>query len=283
MKQPVILVAIDFSSTSFAVLAKALAFGEATGRDVHAVHVVERSFFHLKKELAATCDHGWLRLAAEFPKLNPEQFHCREGVVRDDLADLARALKAELVVLGSSGESFSFDAFIMGSYTKDIVRSSASPVLVLKHDHPLRYKNILLPTNLSPASKEAILKTAALFPDAHLKLYYVYVVPFESRLSIYGMDGNEVQGYQLQLQLEAEAAVKAFTADLGLPEERVSTVIRKGNLNPAVLVEEIEHEWVDLISIHTTGTFSFFAFDLVEASKLDILVYKTAASEPAER
>lgn len=269
-----ILVATDFSETSFTVLRKALFVAQQHHAQLHVIHVIDESWYTLKQDLKSISEHSWSVLATSFPDLIKKHFHCVQGNVVREIAETAGQIGATMLVIGSSGENYMFKELLVGSTTKSIVRNSSIPVLVIKDDLPLNPRRILIPTNLSDHSKTAILKTAALFPQAEISLLNIYNLPFEGRLKTYGFTEDDILDYQMQIRHNEELAALEFAASLHLPSERVQMMTRKGPLNPPLFLETSKAYGVDLISIHTSGTFSFFAFDLLEESDRDVLIFK---------
>jgi nucleotide-binding universal stress UspA family protein len=168
MKKFKTLVAVDFSDDSLVVLQKALDFTKKLNGTVDVVHVVENSFFSPKKDISYIREHSLKKLNEKFPDINDENFHCVGGKIKNEVAKAAQFLNSDLIIMGKSGETFFLGDAYMGSHTKDIIRSSSVPVIIVKRDHELKYRNILMLTDFSSKSKEAIQKIAILFPDSNI-------------------------------------------------------------------------------------------------------------------
>lgn len=274
MKKMTILVATDFSETGMTVVRKALSLAESHGADLHVVHVIEESWFALKQEIKSIREHSWNVLSAQFPQLYKKFFHCVQGNVVREIAEIAEQIEATILVIGSSGENYMFKELLVGSTTKSIIRNSSIPVLVIKNDLPLDPRRILIPTNFSDHSRTTILETTNLFPNAELSLLNIYNLPFEGRLKTYGFTEEDILEYQMQISQNEELAAGTFVASLRLLPEKVQMLTRKGPLNPPLFLEISGSYGTDLISIHTSGSFSFFAFDLLEESPHDVLVFR---------
>ncbi len=267
------LAATDFSETGMTVLHKALTLAETHQADLHVIHVVEESWFTLKQDLKSIREHSWNVLSSQFPQLHKKFFHCLQGNVVREIAEIAEQIGATLLVIGSSGENYMFKEFLVGSTTKSIIRNSSIPVLVIKNDLPLNPRQILIPTNFSDHSRTAILETASLFPQAELSLLNIYNLPFEGRLRTYGFTEDDILEYQMQIRQNEELAAERFAASLRLSPEKVQMLTRKGPLNPPLFLETSKSYGTDLISIHTSGSYSFFAFDLLEEADRDVLIF----------
>ncbi len=275
MKKFKILVAIDFSKDSFSVLQKAIEFTEKFDGIVDVVHVVENSFFSPKKDLSYIREHSVKKLSEKFPDINDENFHCVSGKIKSEIAKTAQILNSDLIIMGKSGETFFLGDAYMGSHTKDIIRSSGIPVIVVKSDHKLKYKNILMLTDFSEASAKAIKSVTALFPDSAIKLLSFYLVPFENRLGSYGFNSKDLIEYKHSLMKESQKNLDTFLNSLQLPQSvNISGKVHKSSLNPKLFEKEVEDINFDLVALHTTGNVSFYAMDILETSKKDVVVLK---------
>lgn len=269
------LVAVDFSQDSLTVLQKAIDFTKKFNGDVHVIHVVENSFFSKKKDLSYIREHSIKVLNEKFPAIKDENFHCVNGKIRSEVAKAAQILNSDLIIMGKSGETFSLGDIYMGSHTKDIIRNSLIPVLVVKSDHDLKYKNILMLTDFSNDSREAIRKVVNIFPNLHIKLLNFYTVPFENRLNNYGFNDSDLAEYQLSLMQESTEKLDIFINSLKLPKDvKISGRVRKSSLNPKLFENEVKDIVFDIVAVHTTGKISFYALDILEGSEKDVIILK---------
>lgn len=275
MKKFTTLVAIDFSQSSFIVLSKALDFTEKMGGELHVIHVAETPFFSLKKNIDRIRANSFAKLKENFPTFEENRFYCVEGKVKTEVAKIAGVIQADMIIIGKSGETYLLDDLILGSHTKDIVRYSEIPVLVIKNIHELEYQTILVPTDLSEASAKTVQTLAALFPKSRLRLLYFYYLPFETRLNTYGFNETEVIEYQSSIVEESKLRLDTFIISLNLPTEvQISTSVRRSSLNAELFNDEVEDIEFDLLAMHTTGNVSFYAFDVLETCKKDVILIK---------
>ena len=275
MKQFKSLVAIDFSQESFVVLQRTLELTQKAGGILDVVHIVENSFFSPKKDINYIKEHSLEKLRQQFKNFDEEHFHCIEGSTKEEIAKVASILKSDLIVIGKSGETYKFNDIYMGSHTKHIVRSANVPVLVLKKESETLVKNILLPTDLSTHSAEAILSIAKLFSHAHITLVHFFSVPFETRLNSYGFNNEDTLEYISVMKEQSQKNLEEFLETIKVPEGiKISTKVRKSSLNPKLFDEDIEDIAHDLLALHTTGKVSFYAFDVLESSRENVLILK---------
>ncbi|MCK9454493.1 MAG: universal stress protein [Sulfurimonas sp.] len=269
------LVAVDFSKDSLTVLQKAIDFTKKFNGDVHVVHVVENSFFSKKKDLSYIREHSIKVLNEKFPAIKDENFHCVSGKIRSEVAKAAQILNSDLIIMGKSGETYFLGDSYMGSHTKDIIRNSLIPVLVVKSDHELKYKNLLMLTDFSNDSRKAIRKVVNIFPNLHIKLLNFYTVPFENRLNNYGFNDSDLAEYQLSLMQESTEKLDIFISSLELPKDvKISGRVRKSSLNPKLFESEVKDIVFDIVAVHTTGKISFYALDILEGSEKDVVILK---------
>ncbi|MBN2870448.1 MAG: universal stress protein [Campylobacterales bacterium] len=268
-----ILVAIDFSQSSFTVLAKALSLADTKEAELHIIHVIETPWYTLKEDMKSVRNHLWDTLSSAFPTLHKKNFHCLQGNVTREISETAESIHATLLVIGSSGENYIFKEFLTGSTTKSIIRDAAIPVLIVKNEIPLDPKRILIPTNFSDYSRTLIHQTSVLFPDAEIILLYAYILPFERRLKSYGFNEDDISDYHAMIKAKEDEKADVFVASLQIPEERLQIMMRKEPLSPDFFLDISTLYQSDLIAVHTSGSFSFFAFDLLEESPLDVLIF----------
>lgn len=275
MKKFKILVAVDFSNDSFIVLQKAIDFSKKQGGIVDVVHVVEGSFFLPKKDINSIRKNSFKKLNEKFPQIDKENFHCVKGKIKDTVGTTAKILDSDLIIMGKSGERYFLGDFHMGSHTKDIVRSSPVPVIVVKSEHELEYKNILILTDFSKESAKAIKKVIKLFPNSQIKVLNFYLLPFRNRLNSYGFSDEDIIEYQYALKEESEKKLDAFLNSLQLPTSvKITARVKQSSLNPKLFEEEVEDLVFDLVAIHTTGKVSFYALDVLESSRKDVVMLK---------
>jgi len=275
MKKFKTLVAIDFSKSSYVVLEKALDFTKKRDGELHVIHVIEGSFFSKKEDIDTVKERGYAELIKNFSEIKKENFHCASGKIKIEVANSAKLLDADLVIMGNSGETHFLGEFIMGSHTKEIIKNAQTPVLVIKDEHELDYKNILVLTDLSDESAAAIKKLVKFFPGSMITLLNLFYLPTDDKLGLFGLNEDDLGKYQARITDESQKNIDAFLDSLSLPKETgISASAIVSSLNPKKFKEEASHISYDLLSIHATQNVSFFAFDILEQSDVDVIVLK---------
>lgn len=114
------------------------------------------------------------QLHADLDQLDvPFDMVVQEGKPADIVLSTARELDASLVVTGiARGETFG--RFIFGGTVEKLVRRSTMPVLVVKSRARHPYRSIVVATDFSAASRNAIVATRRMFSDARVTLLHCY-------------------------------------------------------------------------------------------------------------
>lgn len=141
-----ILVACDFSADAEQALATALALGGRFGAEIHLVYVYPRpldlfSTFGIDVRAPSAPEvrrSAAVRLDQELAKVRDAglrgEWHFREGHPSDELADAARELSADLIVMGTRGLT-GLAHVMLGSVAERTVRKASCPVLTVKAPH----------------------------------------------------------------------------------------------------------------------------------------------------
>lgn len=268
-----ILIATDFSQKSFKIISQVQAYIQNSSSKLFIVHIIEDSIFKKVKELDPVKQNCFKLLQKNFPELQEHQFYCQAGSIDEQVAYFVDKLDISMVVLGNSGERNHLSEFFLGSNTKEIVRNTKKPSLVIKNDDALKFDSILIPTDLSDESKQFIQEIGAFLPEANIDLFYSYAIPFESRLSFYGLNKNEMNSFQKDMKTLCLNEAHSFYESLSL-KNRINLITKEGGLNAETLTQESTKLQHDVIALHTTGHFSFFAFDVIDYAQTNILIQK---------
>jgi nucleotide-binding universal stress UspA family protein len=202
-----ILCAIDFSTISRDALGHAVAIAKWYQSSIVALHVIRPSLLlhppippaepAVEAPTTALCQslteqlRGWLEPVG------------RAGVNADALVDAgnparcildqARALEADLIVMGTHGLG-GFERFMLGSVAEKVLRQAACPVLTVPPAAVaaarVPYTRLLCPVDFSASSLEALRFAFALAreSDAHLTILHVFDWPLEDELFVERFD-----------------------------------------------------------------------------------------------
>ncbi|MFW6051688.1 MAG: universal stress protein [Myxococcota bacterium] len=144
-----ILSPIDFSKTSEHALEYALNLAEGLGAEVHVLHVYQLPMYTMPDgALLAGPDVATRVLETSREALGevvdrhaqrgvPIERHLTEGVPHAEIDRVAREVGADLIVMGTHGRS-GLGHLLLGSVAERVVRSSAVPVLTVRHPQDRR-------------------------------------------------------------------------------------------------------------------------------------------------
>lgn len=106
----------------------------------------------------------------------------QEGNIVDQILQQARALPADLIVIGSHGRG-GFERLLLGSVTEKILRKAACPVLTVPRqapgaprEGPVVFKKIMCPVDFSPSSMGAITYALSLAEEADAELFVLHAI-----------------------------------------------------------------------------------------------------------
>lgn len=267
-----IVVATDFSEKSLIAITKAVFLAKKFQYTLDVVHVVEYSIFHdSKKEKKAGRDALAKFMEKNFP--NPEieiQQFCYVGSIKD-LCDHAEERGCSLMCIGATGENNNISEILLGSTTKQIIKKSSVPILVVKNHSLSDYANIFSPTDFSDSSIKVVKIAKKIFSDAKFIFYHMISRPFEVRLGHYGANDEEIEKYNKKTEEQAKEESRTFLSNFN---DKNEVVLDSGILSYTRLLSVAESKNASLIALPTSGKISFFAIDVLENSQTDVLIWK---------
>jgi nucleotide-binding universal stress UspA family protein len=180
-----LLVALDLGRETERVLARAARLPLATGARVTLLHVVPRPFPGGARAAAIHDARTSLRrlargLLAQIPVRSRVRAVVRAGVPAAEIAEVARAARAELIVVGRGAARALREAFL-GSTAERVVRRGDRPVLVVRLPARAPYRRPLLALDRDQAAHEVLALALRLVPAPRPRLGVVHAfeAPFE--------------------------------------------------------------------------------------------------------
>lgn len=136
-----IIVPFDFSDPSQEAVEAALELAEESTK-IHVVHIVDPTPVMISMDPAlpvpASYDHGRFEEAREQmieifadEKYAAVNIHCGIGDPGTELADYARTVRADMIVMPSHGRS-GLERLLLGSVAERVLRLAHCPVLILR-------------------------------------------------------------------------------------------------------------------------------------------------------
>lgn len=250
-----ILAATDFSATAQLAMHRAVHLGQEHHVEVEFLHVVEElppeeaflpteSFDAAKRELEQLA-------AAIVPPGGLSRQQVEKGKDFVAIIQRARQIRADLIVVGAcsdhppSGSSF-------GTTAQKLARKSSLPLLVVKQPYSSPYRRLLVATDLSLASRQAMEVAMTVAPQAEIDLLHVHRFWGESRLSLAGAGPEDRTHYRRQFETSVAGMVQEWLGKIDLGGRRVDLHVRQGN--PAAVISHLAAEReADLVVMGTTG------------------------------
>lgn len=259
--QAPILVATDLSARSDRPFERAFLLSKQLAAPLIVLHVVEgrkklqeseRERLHalIEQEFSASAENSEVILA--------------HGQVNATIARVAEERDCALVITGVARFNSPSD-YVLGTAVDHLVRKSASPVLVVKRKPRKPYRKLLVGTDYSIASREALLVAADLFDAAQIRLVHVFHSAYDAFLA-----HDTTADY---IHSEADEQMRKFVEDLPADVAgRIDTKVVEGHL-ASTIEAEIRSFEADLLVLGTEGR-SGFAQMTIGSQAADLLQYE---------
>ena len=172
------------------------------------------------------------------------------------LADTARAIGADLIVVGATG-SGPVAAELLGSTADRVLRQAACPVLLVRGELPVPPRRVLAPVDLSPISGHAFARglelLAPLAGGGRIAVRAVYVLSF---LEVVAHRQDGVKPYEEVARLATEQLRGFVQEHRPGPEFEIATAVLPGEARFEIL-HDLETEPADLVVLGTHGRSGF--------------------------
>jgi nucleotide-binding universal stress UspA family protein len=173
----------------------------------------------------------------------------RTGSLVDEI--LSAVAQADMLVLGARGSNPLRD-FIVGTTAERLLRKCGKPALIVKQPAAAPYQRVLVPVDFSADSDAALETALALAPEADIHLLHAFDVPFEGKLRMAGVPGDEINAYRIRARNLANGKLHALKQPLEEKGRYVRICVEYGD--PYTLILEKEKEIrADLIAIGKHG------------------------------
>lgn len=254
-----IAVGTDFSEDSERAVAQALAIAEASGAEVHIIHMVgpldpppvpagsrdryeerlDREVERAKREL----DKLGARYASAETRVH---YYANDGEPDFGLVETAKELEAELLIIGSHGRT-GYKRVLMGSVAERVVRLAKLDVMVARLRPSGGFKKILVPIDFSAASERALRAAVDLVePDGTVHLAHFWSGRSERQGRGEGHEQTE------SFRSEARARLREL-ADASGGKTSIATFEEKGAAVPGILTALEQARDYDLVMMGSHG------------------------------
>jgi nucleotide-binding universal stress UspA family protein len=264
-----LLLATDLSSRCDRALDRAVALTKRWSAELIAVHAIEQApafiesrerrerFWHTQPDRSAAAAR---QLRADILDDGVEAtVVVEEGDPAEVVIRTAQQRDVSLVVTGPA-RAEPFGRLLLGAAVERLVRQAPAPVLVVRKRVRSPYRRIVVATDFSAASSQALATAAAMFGDAELTLLHAYQTPFAGLASA---EGSEAASGRL-----AREEAEAFVAATMLPEtvrSSLKLLIESGRPE-GVLCDYVTQQDVEMVVVGRRG----------RNAVLDILLGSTA-------
>lgn len=217
-----IVAATDYSAWAHFALARAAQLARASGAQLHVLHAPSRGrwpqgggvlsqFFGSGNEPSIEDERARLAQEAAGPsrrfRVKPE-CHLLPGRPAEEISAFANAREADLVVMGTRGES-GLRPQAVGSTALKVLWQSLLPVLMVRQAVDAPYRRVLIATDLSERSLHVARTGLAAFPKAAATLLHAYRGEHEGTLELTGASAEARRNY---IAAEAQAAADGLEA-----------------------------------------------------------------------
>ncbi|PHR95389.1 MAG: universal stress protein UspA [Oceanobacter sp.] len=193
------------------------------------------------------------------------------------IADTASQLSSDLIIVGAARHNDISD-FFLGTAVDNLVHHAEAPVLIVKERPRANYDRILVATDFSDFSAQALRTALDFFPGAKLDLVHAYHVAYSAWL--------KSEGVAAEMLIDAEKELQDFMANTNLSASdraRVNPQLVEGDLHESV------HQMLgtgdyDLLVLGTHGRSGFVmatigsrASEMMGRSPVDVLLVGKSA------
>jgi nucleotide-binding universal stress UspA family protein len=190
------------------------------------------------------------------------------------IADTAVQLDSDLIIVGAARHNDISD-FFLGTAVDHLLHAAAAPVLIVKERPRANYGRILVASDFSDFSAQALRTALEFFPGAKIELVHAYHVAYEAWL--------KSDGVADEMLSDAEKELQDFMVGMNLSESdasRVSTRLVEGNLHQSVH-NMLDTGDFDLLVLGTHGRGGFVmatigsrASEMMGWSPVDVLMVR---------
>lgn len=267
-----ILFATDLSAECDRAQERAVMLSKIHDTELVVLHVIETSArFHVARRQLFS--HSFNPDQAQFEQVSrllmenlssaAGRFSIRikKGPVADSIIKTAREENCDFIITGAARKTTAGGTGF-GTNTGRLIGKTTVPLLLISSKAIAPYRNIIIASDFSNASRMALRTAVALFPDKRLVLFNTHSAP-----GSYAVDNQN--SYREEMRLIAHKEYISFINSSGLPEnysDYISPVIEWGS--PVLLLQEyISHASADLVILGSRRRNMFAAFLLGSKAK----------------
>jgi nucleotide-binding universal stress UspA family protein len=249
-----ILVATDFSPRAEIAIERAVQLAEEHSATLTVLHVMTEALREQagKRQIALKMEKDLRRkLIALSPRHeNTMTIQVTIGTPFVEIIRRARKEAVDITLVGAHGAQFIKD-LLLGTTAEKIVRKGDRPVLVVKRPVRAPYRNVLLPTDFTDPSRQALEFAMRVAPEAKYQLLHVFQ-GIEGQLRRAGFAKSEIQRYRQQAAHQSREEMTQFIRRLGLDGTSISRLLRYGR-PPHVITSVAQGLRPNLVCVGSAG------------------------------
>lgn len=251
-----VLAATDFSTRSQRAVRRAGVLARHAGAELVLLYVVDEDRPEHLVLLERTEARKMLdEKIASIAELQGVQ--CRAvvatGVAHDAILGTARAMPADLIVMGTHRKQLLRDIFV-GTTIERVIRAGSSPVLMVNTDAAHPYAHVLVAVDLSDASADALgaAKALGLVGTSRLSVTHGFEAAAKPKMLIADVPKDKIDAYIEEERQRALAELAAFMKALPFDPGPWSPHVVEGEAMPAIS-EAVATLRPDLLVVGTHG------------------------------
>ncbi|HEU4626993.1 MAG TPA: universal stress protein [Steroidobacteraceae bacterium] len=259
-----VLLATDLSARCDRALDRALVIAGETGAHLFILHAFEE-FEESSLTYSRHLEPSW-RAPPDAAELTKQRIrkglhadvgdaieHATVLVIDGEPADVIERVAAleniDLIVTGIAREGpFASRPVILGRTVETLLRRVPTPILIVRNRARGPYRHILVTTDLSEASANALQVAVCFFPDQTLHLLHAFDVPYPGAIADLPA---QIESFRQTRDIE----LAGFVTSSVLPEEARRRIVRLAEYGqPAQLVRDyVRDRGADLVVLGTRG------------------------------
>jgi nucleotide-binding universal stress UspA family protein len=162
----------------------------------------------------------------------------------------ALSTNSDMVVTGMARNEI-LGRFLLGSTVTSLARSLPMPLLVVRNRVHDAYQRILVATDFSEHSRQALLLASRLFPKRTLLVYHAHEMPFSSfsgkhTETINNIEHGEYANFINNSKLSANVSIKPVI-ELGMLAPALTQYVRNHDIDLVIIGSNSNHGLVDNI------------------------------------
>jgi nucleotide-binding universal stress UspA family protein len=187
----------------------------------------------------------------------------RIGRAHTQIAEYAKEESADVVVVGYRGDANVIDA-VMGSTAFRLLRTADCPVLIVKNDEVVPYKEVVAAVDLGPLSTKVAASACRVAPNAHVELLHVFDLKQEVLSREVGTSDADIKSYREEAMKHIDQELSQLLAKID--NKNMTSRVENGYLPENICGRVVEIN-ADLIVLGKKDKSSLQEFVLGSVSK----------------